>query len=79
MSFWAPFFSNQSMLGDSFAHFFREFVKVFRGFARILKDFSRILKDFSRIFTKSKILGVRLHPCTRVSYTSGLKILNKLI
>jgi len=41
-------FSNQSILGDIFAQIFREFVKVFRA--------------FSRIFTKSKLLGVRLHP-----------------
>jgi len=36
MSFWAPFFSNQSMLGAIFAHIFREFVKVFRDFAWFL-------------------------------------------
>jgi len=55
MSFCAPFFSNQSMLGAISAQIFREFLKVFR-------DFARILWDFARIFTKSKLLGVRLHP-----------------
>jgi len=24
-------------------------------------DFARVLEDFARIFTKSKVLGVRLH------------------
>ena len=48
MSFWAPFFSNQSMLGTIFAHIFRELVKVFR--------------DFARIFTKSELLGGHLYP-----------------
>jgi len=56
------FFSNKSMLGANFAHIFMEFVKVFRDFARILKDFARILRDFARYFTKSKSVGVRLHP-----------------
>jgi len=45
-----------------FAQIFREFVKVFRDFARILKDFAWILRDFAQIFTKSKLLGVCLHP-----------------
>jgi len=31
-----------------------EFVKIFRYFAQILRD-------FARLFTKSKLLGVRLH------------------
>jgi len=56
MSFWAPFFSNQSMLGTIFAHIFRELVKVFR--------------DFARIFTKSELWGGTCTPCTPVSYTS---------
>jgi len=55
ISFWAPFVSNQSMLGAIFAHIFREFSQIFR-------DFTRILRNFARIFTKSKLLEVRLHP-----------------
>ena len=69
MSIRAPFFSNQSMLGAIFAQIFREFVKVRRDFSRILWDFAqilwdfaRILWDFARISTKSKLLGVRVHP-----------------
>jgi len=51
-----------------FAQIFRDFVKVFRYFAQISTD-------FCRIFTKSKLLGVLLHPkrppSTPTSYTSG--------
>jgi len=71
MSIRAPFSSSQSILGAIFAQIFREFVKVLRDFARILWDFAGILWDFARIFTKSKLLGVRLHPCIPASYTSG--------
>jgi len=53
-----------------FAQIFREFVEAFRDFARMRKDFARILRDFSQSFTKSTLLGVRLHPCTSASYTS---------
>jgi len=52
---WAQVFSNQTMLGAIFAHTFTEFVKVFR-------DFALLLKDFARNSTKSKLLGVCLHP-----------------
>jgi len=33
-------------------------------FARIFRDFAPIVKDIVRIFEKSKLLVVRLHPCT---------------
>jgi len=44
-------FPNQIMLGAIFA----QILKIFRYFAQISMD-------FARIFTKSKLLGVRLHP-----------------
>jgi len=37
-------------------------LRSFTHFVRIFSHFARILRDFSRIFTKSKHLGVRLHP-----------------
>jgi len=48
-------------LGAIFAHFYRGFL-IFSDFLKVFRDFAQILTDFSRIFTKSKILGVRLHP-----------------
>jgi len=62
MSIRAPLFSNQSVLGVIFTQIFRESYTVLRDFARILEDFAQVLWDFARIFTKSKLLGVRLHP-----------------
>jgi len=73
MWFWAPFFSHQSILGATFAHIFRDFVKVFR-------DFAQISKDFVRIFTRSRLLGVRLHSpfphqcCNRRTFIFGLVV-----
>jgi len=58
----ALLFSKQSMLSAFFALIFGEFYKVLKDFSRILGNFSWILRDFSRIFTKSNLLGVRLHP-----------------
>jgi len=52
-------FSNQSKLGA----IYRDFLKVFR-------DFAQNSTDFARFFTKLKLLGLRLHPCTPASYTS---------
>ena len=51
MLLWAP-------LGDIFVHIFGSLIR----FSGILWRFSEILPRFSRIFTKSKLLGVRLHP-----------------
>ena len=31
-------------------------------FAQIFREFQQVIRDFSRIYTKSKLLGVRLHP-----------------
>jgi len=64
MSIRAPLCSNQSMLGAIFSQIYREFYQV-------LRDFVRILWGFARIFTKSKLLGVRLHPLHPASYTSA--------
>jgi len=41
---------------------------VGHNFACIFKEFAQIFCDFARIFTKSNLLGVRLHPCTPASY-----------
>ena len=37
-----------------------------------------IWKDFSRIFDKSKLLGVRLLPCTTAVYTTGRNVFFEL-
>jgi len=50
------------MLRAIFAHFFREFAQIFKEFVEVFRNFARILQDFAWIFTKSKLLGVRLHP-----------------
>jgi len=47
-------FVNQSTSSD--------FAKVFTHFFQIFKDFARTFRDFARIFTKSKRLGMLLHP-----------------
>ena len=65
MSFWAPFFSNQSMLGAIFAHIFREFVKVFRDFAWFLG----ILPGFSP--NQHCWGGLALPPLTPVPHQDG--------
>ena len=64
-----PFLSNQSKLGAIFARIFIEFAKIFKDFskvftkfAQISTEFSRIFRNFAQIFTKSKNLGVCLHP-----------------
>ena len=44
--------------------------RYFGNFAQIFSDFAQIFRDFARIFDKSNLLGVRLHPCTSVSYTT---------
>jgi len=63
------FFSNQNMVGAFFASVFREFAQIFTDFKNIFTDFAQIstdfawiFNDFAQIFTKSKFLGVRLHP-----------------
>jgi len=61
-------FSNHNTLGAIFACIFGEFAQIFRDFAKVFTDFARISLDFARIFTKSKLLGVRLHRCTPASY-----------
>jgi len=58
MLFWAPFL----LIFAGVCSEFQGFVKVFRDFVQISTDFARILRNFARIFTKSKLLGVRLHP-----------------
>jgi len=40
----------------------QQFAKVFIHFSQISTEFAWILRDFAWIFTKSKVLGVRLHP-----------------
>jgi len=47
----------QGVCGD-----FQGFCEGFHIFCPDFHDFVRILRDFSRIFTKSKLLGVHLHP-----------------
>ena len=54
-----------------FAKISTDFAQISTDFAKISTDFALISNDFARIFTKSKLLGVRLHPCTPDSYTSG--------
>ena len=44
---------------------------VFTHFAHVSTGLVRALKDFAQIFTSSKVLVVRLHPCTPAIYTSG--------
>jgi len=59
-------FKKFKSLHFDFGHHFKKSVhiiaKVFTHFAQLSTDFSLILRDFARIFTKSKLLGVRLHP-----------------
>ena len=63
-------FLNQTTLGTISAQIFRDFTKVFIAFAQNYTD-------FSRIFTKSKLLGVLLHPA---SYTTEwMSILSELM
>jgi len=64
---WVPF----SHIFKGIVQIFRDFVKGFRDFAHISMDFTRILRDFARIFTKSKLLGVHLHPLHPASYASA--------
>jgi len=64
MSFWAPFFSNQSMLSTIFAQIFREFAYIFREFvklAEILPGFKEFCRDFHQIKTFWGALSP-LHP-----------------
>jgi len=49
------------ILGAIFARIFREFAHIFRDFVKVFRDFAHILRDFAQSFTKSKLLGVRLH------------------
>ena len=56
-------FSNQNTLGAIFACIFGVFAQIFRDFAKVFIDFVQISLDFAVIFTKSKLLGVHLHPC----------------
>jgi len=55
-------FSNQSTLDVIFACIFGEFAQIFRDFEKVFTDFAQISLNFARIFTKSKLLGVHLHP-----------------
>jgi len=68
-------FSNQSRLGAIFASIFREFAFIYKDFVKVFTDFPQIstdivpiLRDLAQIFTRSKLLGVRLHPCISVCY-----------
>ena len=36
---------------------------IFIHFAQISRDFAQIFRDYDRIFDKSKLSGVRFHPC----------------
>ena len=53
-----------------FAQIFRDFVKVFSDFHVYCPDFKR----FFQIFTKSKLLGVRLHPRPPTPVIAGLYV-----
>jgi len=55
-------FFKSKHVGHHFCSGFQGFCDVFRDFDKISTDFARILRDFAGIFTKSKLLGVRLHP-----------------
>jgi len=46
MWFWAPFFSNQSRLGATIAHIFREFAQIFMDFVKVFRDFDQNSTDF---------------------------------
>ena len=63
-------FSNQT-LGTRFCPDFQGFIpdiqdfsQFFRDLAQIFKDFAQMFRDFVRFLDKSKLLWVRLHPCT---------------
>jgi len=49
-------------LGAIFAQISRYLAKVFTFFVQISTNFAQIFRDFSRIFTRSKLLGVGVHP-----------------
>jgi len=51
--------------------YFQGFAQIFRDFVKVFRDFAQISTDFFRIFTKSKLLGARLHPLHPAWYTSG--------
>jgi len=58
---WAPFPSNQTHVVRHFCPDFQVFTDL-QSLSQILPIVTRILQRFCRIFTKSKLLGVRLHP-----------------
>jgi len=60
----AAFVSYQSSSSAIFISIFRDIVKVSTLLAQIFLDVARILREFAQILTKSKYLGVSLHPFT---------------
>ena len=76
---WRHLFSNQKTLDAIFARIFKElprFSGILRRFSQIFARFPWIFMDFARIFTKSKLLGVCLHPCLLHHCTSASQVLN---
>jgi len=59
MRFWAPFFSNQSRLGATFAHILSKSVQIFRDFA---KKFHGFFPDFNQVKTFRGALALSATP-----------------
>jgi len=53
-----------------FCLYFQRACSHFQGFCECLQSFAQISTHFAWIFTKSKLLGLRLHPCLLHQWTN---------